>query len=108
MAFYNFISQIIILPKEVMYMFNGSRFFHLARKWKEEGKDASYFYILQDVMDHYFGSIAGYHKSYNLVIKEMYPATTIAFVLDAVGYHDYTIDSKSLIGKVRVILRNTL
>lgn len=89
-------------------MFNGSRFFHLARKWKKEGKDASYFFILQDVMDHYFGSIAGYHKSYNLVIKGSYPIATIAFVLDSVGYHNYTIDTGSLTGKVRVTLRNSL
>lgn len=90
-------------------MFNGSRFFHLARKWKEEGKDLSYFFILQKVMDHYFGSIAGYNKSYELIIDNPYCSIpTIAFVLDSVGYHDYSIETETLVGKVRVILRNPL
>lgn len=89
-------------------MFNGSRFFNLARKWKEEGKDITYFFILQDVMDHYFGSIAGYNESYELVIKGHYPIADISFVLDAVGYSNYSIEPDAIIGKTVVTLRNTL
>ncbi len=76
-------------------MFNGSRFFYLARKWKKEGKNSKYFFILQDVMDHYFGSIAGYNKPYRLAIKGSYCTTDIAFVLDAVGYSNYNIEPEA-------------
>ena len=72
-------------------MFNGSRFFNLARKWKEEDKDSIYFFILQDIMDHYFGSIAGYQQPHMLVIKKVDSIADISFVLDAVGYSNYSI-----------------
>lgn len=89
-------------------MFNGSRFFNLARKWERENRPANYFLILQDVMDHYFGSIAGYHKPHRLCIKGEYSKVDIAFVLDAVGYFDYTIEGPNIAGNTIVTLRNSL
>lgn len=89
-------------------MFNGSRFFNLARKWKEKNKDLTYFFILQDVMDHYLGAIAGYYEKYKLVIKGGYTKTDISFVLDAVGYSNYTIEGPNIAGNTIVILRNQL
>lgn len=86
-------------------MFNGSRFFNLLRKWKAEDKD-NYILILHDVMDHYFGSIAGYKKG-RLKIEGGFSATDIAYVLDCVGYHGYSIDASEP-GVAYVILRNTL
>lgn len=95
-------------------MFNGSRFFNLARKWKneeEEGKDICpmHFHILQATMDHYFGCIAGDCKKQLLEIDSaFYPVDEISFVLDAVGYHNYTIQRFEEVGKTLVYLRNTL
>lgn len=94
-------------------MFNGSRFFNLARKWKKEEREDIYtmhFRILQDVMDHYFGCIAGYsnYTNKNLTINSLYPVADIAFVLDAVGYRNYSIQRFEKIGKTLVTLRNTL
>lgn len=93
-------------------MFNGSRFFNLARKWKkQEGEDiyTMHFRILQAVMDHYFGCIAGYCEKQLLEIDSaFYPVDEISFVLDAVGYHNYTIQRFEEVGKTLVYLRNTL
>lgn len=89
-------------------MFNGSRFFNLARKWKKEEKKSDYFFILQDVMDHYFGSIAGYHKPHKLAIKGAYSIADISFVLDAIGYSNYSIEEPNLAGNTIVTLRNQL
>lgn len=90
-------------------MFNGSRFFNLARKWKAEGKDSTYFFILEAVMTHYFGSIAGYRNKHKLVIDGEYPHTDIAFVLDSVGYYNYSIfKGNPVAGKTTVILVNFL
>ena len=84
-------------------MFNGSRFFNLARKWREENKDPLYFRILQDVMNHYFGSIIGYQSNV-LIIKGAQFITDISFVLDAVGYYNYSIEGTNLAGDTIVIL----
>lgn len=90
-------------------MFNGSRFFNLARKWKKEGKDSSYFFILEAVMTHYFGSIAGYRNKHKLVIDGNYPHAEISFVLDSVGYSNYSIfKDNPVVGKTTVILLNSL
>lgn len=89
-------------------MFNGSRFFYLARKWKKEDKNSIYFCILQDVMDHYLGTIAGYHKQHKLIIKGTYYKADISFVLDAVGYYDYNIEGPNIDGNTMVTLRNQL
>lgn len=88
-------------------MFNGSRFFHLLRKWKAEGED-TYIRILQDVMDHYFGSIAGYKEEKQLEIQGYYFSADIAYVLDRVGYSNYSIGPCSDLGLTLVTLRNTL
>lgn len=94
-------------------MFNGSRFFNLARKWKKEDNGKVYtsmhLRILQEVMDHYFGCIAGYCNSQLLEINTTdYPAISIALVLDEVGYYNYSIELNHKIGKTLVTLRNTL
>lgn len=93
-------------------MFNGSRFFNLARKWKEEETEDIYtahFRILQSVMDHYFGCIAGYCKKQLLEIDgSFYSIDDISFVLDEVGYYNYSIHRFEKIGKTLVFLRNTL
>lgn len=89
-------------------MFDGSRFFNLARKWKKEDKDPIYFFILQDVMDHYLGSIVGYHEPHKLVIKGAYSKAKISFVLDAIGYYNYSIEGTNLAGNTIVTLRNQL
>lgn len=93
-------------------MFNGSRFFNLARKWKAEDSEDIYpmhFHILQAVMDHYFGCITGDCNNRLLEINAaFYPVTEIAWVLDAVGYHNYSIQRFEEIGKTLVTLRNTL
>lgn len=98
-------------------MFNGSRFFNLARKWKkenEEGKWIKYlpmhFFILQAIMDHYFGCIAGYrnYDKHLLEFDSLYPTTEVAFVLNSVGYYNYSIEKFEKIGKTSVTLRNTL
>ena len=88
-------------------MFNGSRFFHLLRKWEAEGQD-TYIRILREVMDHYFDSIAGYQKGNMLKIEGYFYANSIAYVLDCVGYHSYSIEICSDQGKAFVTLRNTL
>ena len=83
-------------------MFNGSRFFHLARKWKETDDDTIYpahFSILQAVMDHYFGCITGNCTKRLLEIDGLYSTADISFVLDSVGYHNYTIQRFENIGK---------
>ena len=89
-------------------MFNGSRFFYLARKWKKENKDSNYLFILQDVMNHYFGSIVGERKPYELSIKGEYSIADISFVLDDIGYSDYSIENPDLAGNRIVILRKKL
>ena len=94
-------------------MFNGSRFFNLARKWKKEDNGNVYtsmhLRILQEVMDHYFGCIAGYCEKQLLeIVSAFYPVDEISFVLDAVGYHNYTIQRFEEVGKTLVYLRNTL
>lgn len=91
-------------------MFNGSRFFNLARKWKEQdGVDTTHLRILQAVMNHYFGCIAGDCNSQLLEINTTdYPVISIALVLDAVGYYNYSIERNHKIGKTLVTLRNTL
>lgn len=90
-------------------MFNGSRFFNLARKWKEDDYTPMHFHILQAVMDHYFGCIAGDCNSQLLEINTTdYPVISIAFVLDSVGYSHYSIERNHEIGKTLVILRSTL
>lgn len=89
-------------------MFNGSRFFSLARKWKKEGRNPTYFFILKDVMDHYFGSLVSDSDSYELIINGKYPVADISSVLDAVGYRNYSIELGSIVGKTVVKLQNTL
>lgn len=86
-------------------MFNGSRFFNLLRKWKDEDKK-NYILILHDVMDDYFDRVAGYKKD-KLEIKGYFPTSDIMYVLDSVGYHNYTID-RSEAEVIYVTLRNTL
>ena len=90
-------------------MFNVSRFFNLAKKWKKEGKDSTYFFILEAVMTHYFGSIAGYQNKKRLVIDGVYLYDDIAFVLDSVGYlFDDILPNNPILGKTTVILLNSL
>jgi hypothetical protein len=89
-------------------MFNERRFFNLAREWKKEGKDIVYFFILQEIMDHYFGFIAGYESGYRLAIKGKYTIADIVFVLDAIGYFNYSIEGSTIAGDTTVILRNQL
>ena len=90
-------------------MFNGSRFFNLARKWKKEGKDSTYFFILEAVMTHYFGSIAGYRNKSQLVINGAYSYDEIDFILSSVGYYNYSIlPNDPVVGKTTVIFRNSL
>lgn len=93
-------------------MFNGSRFFDLARKWQNDDNILPlHFKILQCAMNHYFGCIAGY-KNYSKRLLEIdsavYSINDISFVLDAVGYHNYSIQRFKEINKTQVILRNTL
>ncbi len=93
-------------------MFNGSRFFNLARKWQDDDTILPlHFKILQAVMDHYFGCIAGYN-GYSKRILEIdsafYSVIDISFVLDAVGYYNYSIERFEGVNKTMVTLRNTL
>lgn len=87
-------------------MFNGSRFFNLLRKWKDEDKN-DYILILHDVMDDYFGRVAGYKKG-KLKIEGYFGVDDISHVLDCVGYHNYSIDRLSEPGVTYVTLRNDL
>lgn len=87
-------------------MFNGSRFFNLLRKWKGDPSKCTQIYILQDVMNHYFDSLAGHTNSNTIRLSKEYFTIDIAIVLDAVGYFNYSIgsDKKNKI----VTLRNNL
>ncbi len=101
--------QLSNIAERSLHMFNGSRFFNLARKWKEQDMSPMHFKILQAVMDHYFGCITGYCKKELLEIDNAsYPVIAIAFVLDSVGYSNYSIERFEEIGKTLVYLRNTL
>lgn len=93
-------------------MFNGSRFFNLARKWQDDENILPlHFKILQAAMDHYFGCIAGY-KNYSKRLLEIdsavYSVIDIEFVLDSVGYRNYSIQRFKEVNKTQVILRNSL
>lgn len=87
-------------------MINGNLFFNLAQKWQEEGRNINVFHILQDVMDHYFGSIVGYTNKCMLCINGYYSIDEVSFVLDAVGYSNYSV--KYQCKKMLITLRNTL
>lgn len=92
-------------------MFNGSQFFNLARKWSQSDNDTIYhahFTILQSVMDHYFGCITGDCNRRLLEINGLYSDADISFVLDSLGYANYSILRFEDIGKIMVILRNNL
>lgn len=87
-------------------MFNGSRFFNLLRKWKNEDKNDCIL-ILHAVVDHYFGTIAGYTTG-PLKIEGYFSVTDIDYVLDSVGYSNYSLDRMSEPGVTYVTLRNSL
>ncbi len=59
-------------------------------------------------MDYYFNSIVGYHKSNRLIIKGAYSIADIVFVLDTIGYSNYSIEEPNLAGNTIVTLRNQL
>ncbi len=91
-------------------MFNGSRFFHLLRKWKEDD-ESDYISILKDVMDHYFDSLAGTCiDSSKLKVRSgsCYGFAKISYVLDKVGYHNYSVEFPKGKGIAIVTLRNSL
>ena len=91
-------------------MFNGSRFFHLLRKWKEDDK-LNYIFILKEVMNHYFDSLVGtYPKSSPLIIHNAsrFSISDIAYVLSSVGYYNYSIEYCGSTNDVTVTLRNSL
>ncbi len=88
-------------------MFNGSRFFNLAKKWTEEEKDPSILHILQHVMNHYFSCIVGTANKEKLIINGYYTVDKVSFVLDAVGYHNYSMQYTED-AKIIIVLRNTL
>lgn len=84
-------------------------FFDLARKWKEEKQNQHYFFILEDVVSHYLRCIDGYRDIQELAIHGAhYTNNEIAFVLDTVGYSNYTIKKADQTGTIFVILRNQL
>ena len=89
-------------------MFNGSRFFHLLRKWKKTTITPSVTIILKDVMNHYYDSLAGTADSSKLIIHRgaHLGKHSICYVLDAVGYRNYSIEYKH--GDAIVTLSNTL
>ena len=87
-------------------MFNGSRFFSLLRTWKNEEKN-DYIRILRTVMNHYFDSISGKQMADKLTIRGAFSVPDIAYVLDRVGYHGYSINTSEP-GVAYVTLRNSL
>ena len=90
-------------------MINESLFFDLARKWKKEKKNEHYFFILEDVVQHYLRCIDGYRDIQELAIHGAhYTIDEIMFVLDAVGYYNYSVKKADQTGNIFVILRNQL
>lgn len=89
-------------------MFNGSRFFNLAKKWKEAGMTPKQFLILKDVMNHYYDSLTGATNSSELTIYRgaCFGEVAIKYVLDSVGYKNYSISYRY--GDAIVTLRNSL
>ena len=90
-------------------MFNESRFFDLARKWKNEGKNSIYFSILESVIINYFNSIVGSSSKHKLIIDGLYQFEDIKFVLDSVGYRSYSIlQNEDVLGKTTVLIYGSL
>lgn len=89
-------------------MFNGSRFFNLAKKWKKVDMPPREFLILKDVMNHYYDLLTGAADSSELIIHRgaFMGEFAIKNVLDSVGYKNYSINYKH--GDAIVTLRNSL
>ena len=89
-------------------MFNGSRFFNLAKKWKEADMTPKQFLILKDVMNHYYDSLTGATDSSELIIHRgaYFGDVSIKYVLDSVGYKNYSISYRH--GNAIVKLSNSL
>ena len=90
-------------------MFSGSRFFNLAKKWKELGETPTQFLILKDVMNHYYDTLTGAtDDSAELIIHrgDYMSEHAIKNVLDSVGYKNYSIRYKH--GDAIVTLRNSI
>ena len=89
-------------------MFSGSRFFNLAKKWKEFHVVPRDLLILKDVMNHYYDSLIGFADSSELIIHRggCMSESSIKNVLESVGYKKYSIKYRN--GDAIITLTNSL